>query len=181
MFLLDGIWIMPASSSTDEVATDSAFPPHSPPLCLPLYSLSHPLYAGTWKQQGRKKTAINLTREQHIALLSKPPPCTHEAIIKKTTEPMKKNNKASQFSVSTSPSSCSLLHSSAKGIPWWLAISESSSAWSYSKLMNWKMNRCRQRERCLDPSWRWNSRPLAADTQVFQAQVYIFCTDVGGL
>lgn len=180
MFLLDGIWIMPASSFTNKVATDSAFPPHSPPLCLPLYSLSHHLYAGTWKQQGRKNGNKSDKRTAHSLIIQAPILHTRGR-HKENTGAYEKNNKASQFSVSTSPSSCSLLHSSAKGIPWWLAISESSSVWSYSKLMNWKMNRCRQRERCLDPSWRWNSRPLAADIQVFQAQVYIFCTDVGGL
>lgn len=103
--------------------------------------------------------------------------------MKKTTQPMKKTTRLSSSLPLPPPSSSSrsLLHSSAKGIPWWPAISESSSAWSYGKLMNWKMNRCRQRgSEALTPSWRWNSRHSPVDTQVFQAQVsYIFCTDVG--
>lgn len=148
-------------------------------LCLPLYSLSHPLYAGTRKQQGRKNG--NKSDRTAHSLIIRAPFCTHKAVIKKTTQPMKKTTRLSNSPPLPPPSSCSLLHSSAKGIPWWPAISESSSAWSYGKLMNWKMNRCRQRERGLDPSWRWNSRRSAVDSQVFQAQVYIFCTDVGGL
>lgn len=131
--------------------------------------------------KGKKNCNKSDSRTAHTALLSKPHSCTHKAVIKKTTQPEEnktKKKKTKQKGFSTlrlylPPFSRSLLHSTAKGIPWWPDISESSSARSYGKLMNWKMNRCRQRERGLDPSWRWNSRCSAVDTQVFQARSII--------
>lgn len=174
IFFLDSICILPASFFN---CASLLFSLNSPSLCLPPYS--HPLYASTWKQQGWKNGNKSDKTTAH-SLIIRALSCTHKAILKKTTQPMKKTTRLSNSPPPPSPSLCSFLHSSTKGIPWWPAISESSSAWSYSKLMNWKMNRCRQRERALDPSWRWKSRSSAGDTQVFQAQVY-FRTDVGGL
>lgn len=176
IIILDGFYILPASSF------------NSPPLCLPPFL--HPLYGSN---KG-KRTAIDLTRQQHIALLSVPHPAhshtgrRREGGRKEKSAAYEKTNyKAFQFSASTSTPffSCSLLHSSAKGIPRWPAISESSSGWSYGKLMNWKMNRYRWRKWLLDPRLPFPS--TEGETQDAQQEIFTssrprlyFCTDVKG-
>lgn len=64
-------------------------------LCVCLLTVSHPpLYAGTRKQQGQENGNNSENRTAH-SLIIRAPSCTHKAVIKKTTQPMKKTTRLS--------------------------------------------------------------------------------------
>lgn len=95
--------MMQASSFTTQVATDSAFSSQLTSFVSASSLSPPPPHTAAHGSNKGKRTAINLKTEQHIALLSEPHPAHTQGRHEENNAAHEKNNKAFQFSASTSP------------------------------------------------------------------------------